>query len=194
MDYRVTLKVQNNNILRLIEERGYASARQFCLNTGYGYHSLMKLINMRDAPIQSDGKLRQVVYKLAEILNCLPEELFSAAQMEASLETNKRVMQVAEAEMRFMLENVVEPKLIENQIDFDRLPDKIDSLLETLTPREAKVIAMRFGLGEEGGKTLGEIADRYGVGRERIRQIEAKALRKLRHPKRAKIVREYVDD
>ena len=60
------------------------------------------------------------------------------------------------------------------------------SLLGTLTPREAKILRLRFGIGERGEQTLGEIGQQFAVTRERIRQIEAKALQKLRHPQRAK--------
>jgi RNA polymerase primary sigma factor len=60
------------------------------------------------------------------------------------------------------------------------------SLLATLTPREAKILRLRFGIGERGEQTLGEIGQQFAVTRERIRQIEAKALQKLRHPQRAK--------
>jgi RNA polymerase primary sigma factor len=60
------------------------------------------------------------------------------------------------------------------------------NLLETLTPREAKILRLRFGIGERSDQTLGEIGKKFALTRERIRQIEAKALQKLRHPLRAK--------
>ena len=66
-------------------------------------------------------------------------------------------------------------------------------MLSTLTPREAKVLGMRFGIGERSNHTLEEIGQDFGVTRERIRQIEAKALRKLRHPSRAKVLRAFLD-
>ena len=59
-------------------------------------------------------------------------------------------------------------------------------MLETLTPREEKVLRLRFGLDDGRARTLEEVGQHFGVTRERIRQIEAKALRKLRHPSRAK--------
>ena len=66
-------------------------------------------------------------------------------------------------------------------------------MLATLTPREEKILRMRFGIGEKSEHTLEEVGDDFSVTRERIRQIEAKALRKLRHPSRGKALRAFVD-
>ena len=66
-------------------------------------------------------------------------------------------------------------------------------VLSTLTPREEKVVRMRFGINEERVYTLEEIGDFFSVTRERIRQIEGKALRKLRHPLRGKSLKELID-
>jgi RNA polymerase primary sigma factor len=68
-----------------------------------------------------------------------------------------------------------------------------DSILDTLTPREAKVLRMRFGIGMNTDHTLEEVGKQFDVTRERIRQIEAKALRKLRHPSRSEHLRSFLD-
>lgn len=73
------------------------------------------------------------------------------------------------------------------------LKEQIDSVLETLTPREAKVLRLRFGLDDSRGRTLEEVGKEFNVTRERIRQIEAKALRKLRHPSRSKKMRDFLE-
>ncbi len=64
---------------------------------------------------------------------------------------------------------------------------------QTLTPREEKVLRMRFGIGERSDHTLEEVGQNFDVTRERIRQIEAKALRKLRHPSRSKKLRAFIE-
>ncbi len=71
------------------------------------------------------------------------------------------------------------------------LADQTRRVLSTLTPREEKVLRMRFGIGEKSDHTLEEVGQDFEVTRERIRQIEAKAWRKLRHPSRAKRLKSF---
>ena len=73
------------------------------------------------------------------------------------------------------------------------LKEQLDEVLSTLTDREEKVLRLRFGLEDGRSRTLEEVGKEFNVTRERIRQIEAKALRKLRHPNRSKRLREYVE-
>jgi len=83
-----------------------------------------------------------------------------------------------------------------NPIDavvYNDLSDKTKGVLATLTPREEKVLRLRFGIGEKADHTLEEVGKDFDVTRERIRQIEAKALRKLRHPIRNKKLKSFVE-
>ena len=73
------------------------------------------------------------------------------------------------------------------------LKEQLNEVLKTLTPRESKVLSLRFGLEDGHPRTLEEVGSQFGVTRERIRQIEAKALRKLRHPSRSKKLRDFLD-
>ena len=73
------------------------------------------------------------------------------------------------------------------------LKDELREVLDTLTEREQKVLRLRFGLDDGRGRTLEEVGKEFNVTRERIRQIEAKALRKLRHPSRARHLKGFLD-
>ena len=78
-------------------------------------------------------------------------------------------------------------------VSFTLLQEQLHSVLDTLSEREAGVVAMRFGLTDGQSKTLDEIGKVYGVTRERIRQIESKTMSKLRHPSRSQVLRDYLD-
>ena len=78
-------------------------------------------------------------------------------------------------------------------LGFTMLQRQLESLLDSLSEREAGVIRMRFGLGDGQPKTLDQIGDTFGVTRERIRQIESKTMAKLRHPSRSQSLRDYLE-
>ena len=86
------------------------------------------------------------------------------------------------------VENVYKKLQVDNLI----LKEQLEEVMNTLTPREAKVLKLRFGLEDGKARTLEEVGREFEVTRERIRQIEAKALRKLRHPSRSKKLRDYM--
>ncbi len=76
---------------------------------------------------------------------------------------------------------------------FTLLKEQLMSVLSTLTPREEKVLKLRFGIEDGRTRTLEEVGKEFNVTRERIRQIEAKALRKLRHPSRSKKLKDFLN-
>ena len=91
----------------------------------------------------------------------------------------------------------LEPDVVDHVADLARrtgLRDVVKDILDSLTPREAKVLRMRFGIEMQSDHTLEEVGKQFDVTRERIRQIEAKALRKLRHPSRANYLRSFLDE
>ncbi len=95
-----------------------------------------------------------------------------------------------------MLKDFIEDKSIQSPLDIaiqDDLKNQIDKVLCTLSPKEELVIRMRYGLGEDTPRTLEEVGQEFEVTRERIRQIEVKAIRKLKHPSRNKWLRDFLN-
>lgn len=145
---------------------------------------------------------RQLVQELGR--EPTPEEI--SYKMELPVEKVRKVLKIAKEPISMEtpigeeedshLGDFIEDKAIltpqEAALNFS-LSDMTKDVLTTLTPREEKVLRMRFGIGERSDHTLEEVGRDFSVTRERIRQIEAKALRKLRHPSRAKKLRSFVD-
>ncbi len=96
-----------------------------------------------------------------------------------------------DSELGMFVEDNITPSPI--QVAYrDMLRDKIEDVLSTLSPREARILRLRFGLDNGHAYTLEEVGQKFGLTRERIRQIEGKALRRLRHPRRARQLRDYL--
>jgi RNA polymerase primary sigma factor len=115
-------------------------------------------------------------------------DILRAIQEPVSLETP---ILSEEKELKDVIvdEKSISPfKLLENS----EASDRIEQVLSSLTPREEKIIRLRFGIGEGSEHTLEEVGQYFNLTRERIRQIEIKALKKLRHPARSKVLKEYV--
>ncbi|MBU8911486.1 MAG: RNA polymerase sigma factor RpoD [Desulfobacterales bacterium] len=134
-----------------------------------------------------------------------PEEI--AQKMEIPIEKVRRVLKIAKEPISLEtpigeeedshLGDFIEDKKFsipsDAAIDFS-LAEQTRKILATLTPREEKVLRMRFGIGEKSDHTLEEVGKDFTVTRERIRQIEAKALRKLRHPTRSKKLKTFIEN
>lgn len=196
MDYRIEMKVRNNRILELIEDNGYKTVGEFCRTNEIVKNDnshICELVNMKVSPLNREGEFTPVVKRLCDALACSPEDLFTHDQMMAELETNKRTLKVNEAQVKFMLNHEQEPVLLEDMVAKDQLNASLSVLIEELTPRETKVIKLRFGLDGTESHTYDQVAKVFDVTRERIRQIELKALRKMRHTTRSKQVRDLME-
>lgn len=96
-----------------------------------------------------------------------------------------------DSELGMFVEDTITPTPIQSAYS-NMLRDKIEEVLDSLSPRESRVLRMRFGLDNGHSYTLEEVGDKFGLTRERIRQIEGKALSRLRHPRRARQLKEYL--
>jgi RNA polymerase primary sigma factor len=134
-----------------------------------------------------------------------PEEL--AVRMEMPEDKVRKVLKIAKEPISMEtpigddedshLGDFIEDTSVASPIDqatMESLRETTHAVLAQLTPREAKVLRMRFGIGMNTDHTLEEVGQQFSVTRERIRQIEAKALRKLKHPSRSRKLRSFLDN
>lgn len=155
--------------------------------------------------LENINKLSRVQKQLVQKLNRepLPEEI--AEEMNIEVDKVRNMMKIAQKpisletpigeDQNSQLGDFIEDDQIQAPAEaatYTMLKEQLLDVLETLTPREQKVLRLRFGLDDEKTRTLEEVGKKFGVTRERIRQIQAKALRKLRHPSRSKQLKGFL--
>ncbi len=145
-------------------------------------HSMVQDLGRDPTADEIAKQMDMPVEKVAEILKM--------AQEPVSLETP-----VGEEDDSHLGDFIQDQKIAEpaEAVSFNLLHEQLEKLLEGLSPREATVLRMRFGLVDGRPYTLEEVGKEFNVTRERIRQIESKALRKLRHPSRSKLLRDFLN-
>ena len=143
---------------------------------------LLQTLGREPTPEEIAAELEMPVEKVREVLK--------VAQEPISLETP--VGEEDESNLGNFIPDEDAPSPSEQAADV-LLREHIEEVMETLTPREAKVLKLRFGLQDGRMRTLEEVGKEFDVTRERIRQIEAKALRKLRHPSRSKKLKDFMN-
>ncbi len=154
--------------------------------------------------VETINKLVRVQRQLVQELSREPSPEEVAARMEISVERVQMIQKIAQdpislespvgEEEDSSLGDFISDSSADNPYEYtskEMLHREINEVLETLTDREEKVLRLRFGLDDNRPRTLEEVGKEFGVTRERIRQIEAKALRKLRHPSRSRKLKEY---
>ena len=157
--------------------------------------------------VETINKLARVQRQLTLELNREPTEEELAKKMNTSVDKIREIYKISQDPVS--LETPIGEEDDSHLGDFikderslspeeyatnEMLKDEISQVLETLTEREEKVVRLRFGLEDGKPRTLEEVGQMFGVTRERIRQIEAKALRKLRHPSRSRKLRDYIGE
>jgi RNA polymerase primary sigma factor len=154
--------------------------------------TINKLIRISRQLLQSLGR-EPTAEEIAEEMEMSPErvrEIIKIAQEPVSLETP--IGEEEDSHLGDFIEDQDAPAPAE-AASFRLLKEQLEDVLNTLTPREEKVLRLRFGLDDGRARTLEEVGQIFNVTRERIRQIEAKALRKLRHPSRSKKLKDFLD-
>jgi RNA polymerase primary sigma factor len=156
--------------------------------------------------VETINKFTRVSRQLVQILGREPTPEEIAVEMEMAVDRVREIIKIAqepvsldtpigeEADSR--LSDFVEDHDALAPVEaasFRLLQEKLTEVLDTLTTREVKIIRLRFGLEDGRARTLEEVGQHFGVTRERIRQIEAKALRKLKHPSRSKQLKDFLE-
>ena len=157
--------------------------------------------------VETINKLTRVQRQLTLELNREPSEEELAKKMNTSVEKIREIYKISQEPVSLetpigeeddsRLGDFIKDEHNMNPEEYttnELLKDEISDILLTLTEREEKVIRLRFGLEDGKSRTLEEVGQIFGVTRERIRQIEAKALRKLRHPSRSRKLKDYLDN
>lgn len=156
--------------------------------------------------VETINKLIRVSRQLLQELGREPTPEEIAKEMDISEEKVREIMKIAQEPVSLEtpigeeedshLGDFIEDqdaKAPAEEASYTLLREQLDDVLHTLTDREQKVLRLRFGLDDGRARTLEEVGQKFGVTRERIRQIEAKTLRKLRHPSRSKKLKDYLD-
>lgn len=157
--------------------------------------------------IETINKLIRVSRELVQEIGREPTSQEIAKRMDMPINKVRKIIKIAQEPISLEtpigeeedshLGDFIEDKIMQSPPDkviSINLREQIDEALKSLTQREAKVLKMRFGLGDGNEHTLEEVGQQFKVTRERIRQIEAKALRKLKHPTRSKKLHSFVEE
>jgi len=160
-------------------------------------------------PVHMVDRIRQLyktTHEMEQSLGRIPNTVELADKLDLPVEKIEWMLQVSwlplslespinddeeDSELGQFVEDQITPTPMESTYS-KLLREKIEEVLETLPPREARILRLRFGLENGHNYTLEEVGEKFGLTRERIRQIESKALRRLRHPRRSRQLREYL--
>jgi RNA polymerase sigma factor (sigma-70 family) len=196
-EYNVKVTVRNNLILQAIKNFGYTNLNNFAKSTGVSITGIYSLVNLMEPPIGVKGEFIKTAKELMEVLGACPSELWTDEQLTLRLDSNRTERVMSKEALQITLQSSArsligldypEQEMVEAEM-VKIVQDKLDSL----TPKEAEILRLRFGFDGGIGHTLEEVGAKFKLTRERIRHIEAHAFRKMRHPTRSDDLRQFLD-
>jgi hypothetical protein len=165
--YLVKVSIRNNLIIKAIHKAGYRNVSQFCEQNGMGKTQLTALISLKTPPLTQDGEFRETAKALMGHLCALPTDLWTTEQLTMELRRNTSTKEVDLNAMVAALGmnteealQLIEGSSPDNELENKETIEVVNEMLDTLTPREAKVLRMRFGIDcaehtlEEAGQSL----------------------------------------
>ena len=183
-EYSVKVSVRNNLILQRMRQLGIPSQTELGNISGLGQRVVNHFINMKRKPVDTwSGEWTDNAFTLSAALQVEPEDLWTDKQRGMALERNWREISMSEDAVMQLATGQGTEQIVQGVLD----AEAVGRAIQTLDEREQKVITGRFF----EDKTLDDLADTLKISRERIRQIEARALRKLKQPSIAKTFSEY---
>lgn len=189
-EFEVTIKVRNNLLIQRREELGLSSVR-FAEAVGIRYEMYCSLESMRLDPIGARG-WRPAVLKIAEYHGVGPDELFPPSI--CAVKNPTVVRQISSEQIHTFLSEYQQRAALPPDVEVEIQDERacLDRALKKLSLRERKIIALLHGLNGEMCQTAEEVAVRFGVTSARIRQLEIRALRKIRYFPRFKELQEFI--
>ena len=188
MTRRAKIFDSSSNLSMLMTQQGIRTVTELSHRCAMPVPSISNAVNGKPEAIfaEEPGTYRKPAERIAEVLGVIPEVVFGEDPR-----ANER-RQYAE-EMFGELNPSISPRTPEQELDKERLKNTVTRVLASLTPQTDRVMRMRFGVGMNTERTLEEVGQQFSVTHERIREIEAKALRKLKHPDRSRKMRSFLD-